>query len=401
MARKTYEELSEIMKKEGVKRIFSWTKIDTFNTSPYEYYLKYIAKAKEDKTDCIYGNLGAAVHEILEKYYSGQIAFEEMQKEFEESWITSFDISDLKFDRNDEEKNQKIANKYHQDLQHFFKFHKTITNQSLHLEEFAKTKIGNELFQGYIDACFKDEDGNYNIIDWKTSSKYQGTKALEKCGQLVIYAISLLQQGIPIDKIRIGWNFIKYVTVLYSQKKTDENGKYLTKERIIERYEIGDKLQSNVKMWLKHYHYSDTEISQYLEQLLLTNNIDILPQEIKEKFKISDCYVFVPFTAELAQQWEELVANTIKQIDYCYEQYKETGSDKAWWDTPEQVKEQSYYFATLCNYSPNLHKPYAEYLENLAKEQEAKQNATNLLTTQTNVAISADEEDMSWLNDIE
>ena len=53
MARLTGEQLEALIKKEGVDRIWSWSKINCFHTSPYEYYLKYIKKAKEDRADSV------------------------------------------------------------------------------------------------------------------------------------------------------------------------------------------------------------------------------------------------------------------------------------------------------------------------------------------------------------
>lgn len=53
MARLTYKELQVLMKKEGVNRIWSWSKINCFHTSPYTYYLQYIKKVKEDRANSI------------------------------------------------------------------------------------------------------------------------------------------------------------------------------------------------------------------------------------------------------------------------------------------------------------------------------------------------------------
>ena len=36
------------------------------------------------------------------------------------------------------------------------------------IEQFAVTKIGEHVFQGYIDFVFQDEDGTITILDWKT-----------------------------------------------------------------------------------------------------------------------------------------------------------------------------------------------------------------------------------------
>ena len=107
----------------------------------------------------------------------------------------------MKFDRNSPEKNDSISQKYFEDLQHFFKNHIPLKYKPM-VEQFIKAKIDGNLFQGYIDICFKDEEGNLHIVDWKTSSIYKGTKAEQECGQLIVYAIGLNQQGIPMDKIK-------------------------------------------------------------------------------------------------------------------------------------------------------------------------------------------------------
>ena len=175
MARKTWNELQEILKRENCSRWWSWSRVHCFQTSPYEYYLKYIIKAKEDRQDCIYTTTGGLCHEIIEKFYSGEIEYKDMIDEFEDSWIVARDISQLKFDRNDDEKDMKIGNKYYENLQHFFRNHTVLKNKPV-IEQFVKIKVGANLFQGYIDCCFKDDDGNLNIIDWKTSSIYRVQK---------------------------------------------------------------------------------------------------------------------------------------------------------------------------------------------------------------------------------
>ena len=60
----------------------------------------------------------------------------------------------------------------------------------------------------------------------------------------------------------------------------------------------------------------------------------------------------------------------------------------------EQVKKQSYYFATLSSYSANLHKPYRDYLERLDREKNV-----DLLNNKPKQQINdADADDLSWLN---
>lgn len=402
MARLTSEELQTLMKNEGVSRIWSWSKWNCFHTSPYEYFLKYILHKKEDRTDCIYTTTGGIAHDIMERRYTDKLPYEQMIDDFEDGWVTAFNIAEMKFDRNSPEKNDKISQKYYENLKHFFINHTPLKYKPV-IEQFVKAKIGDNLFQGYIDVCFKDDEGNFNILDWKTSSIYKGKKAENECGQLVVYAIGLNQQGVPMDKIHICWNFLKYVSIQYEQA----NGAVKTRE--VERCKIGESLQTNAKMWLKKLGYTD-QVDDYLKQLLDTNDIECLPKEVQEKYIISDCYVYVPLTDELINRWKETIISTINDIELREKDYEETHSDKAFWDTDESVEAQSYYFSTLCGYSPNLHLPYKAYLERTEKAKDGdvfsgvgSSTVESSPVAQTNKVIhhkDTENVDLSWLDNI-
>ena len=281
-------------------------------------------------------------------------------------------------------------------LIHFFNNHTVLKNKPI-IEQFVKIKIDNNLFQGYIDCAFKDDDDNINIVDFKTSSIYKGAKAENECGQLVLYALGLNQAGVPMDKIRICWNFLKYVSIQYEQK----NGTVKTRES--ERCKIGESLQSNAKTWLKHFGYNPDE---YLKELLDTNNINCLPEEVRNKYVISDCYVYVDLTDKLIEKWTTHVSTVIKDIELREKDYAETHSDKCFWDTDESVKEQSYYFANLCSYSRNLHKPYDEYCNRIEAAQNGQDMFSGLLggntvsSTSNVINNKNDNIDLSWLDNI-
>jgi hypothetical protein len=396
--RKTKEELDLLMKQENADRIWSWSRINSFHTSPYEYMLKYIKHIPEDRQDCIYTTTGSIAHDILEKFYTNQIEYTDMINQFEDAWLVAYDIGKLKFDRNDEEKNKKIGDKYYENLKNFFNNHTIIKNKPL-IEQFVKFKIGDNLFTGYIDCCFKDDDGNYNIIDFKTSSIYKGEKAENECGQLVCYAISLNQMGVPMDKVRIAWNFLKYVSIQYQQK----NGTIKTRE--VERCKIGESLQTNAKMWLKEYGYAN-QADDYLKMMLDTNSIEVLPEDVQKMYVISDCYVYVPLTQKLIDTWTNTITLAIQNIKLREKDYEETKSDKCWWDSEENVKAQSYYFSTLCAYSPNLHLPYKEYLDKLESSKNGNDlfggvgsNTNDVVFHSSNVKTSTSA-DLSWLDNI-
>lgn len=393
--RVSYEDLKKLCEALGTDRLNSWSRVNCVHNSLYEYYLKYILHEKEDRDDSIYKVTGGISHDIMERFYTHELEYDKMAEEFDDGWMTAFDIAELKFVRGDGKRNQSIADKYYYDLKNFFETHEVIT-EPIDIEQFVTVKVGDEYYQGYIDALIKHEDGSYTILDWKTSSIYKGDKAKNECGQLTLYGIALHQKGIPYEKIKIAWNFLKYQCVTVQSKKG------VKKVREIERCTLGEKLQANAKMWLKEFGYTEDQVFEYLDKLAQTNDIKVLPEEVQAKYEFHDCYVYVELTQELIDYWTNFIIDTMKEIrskEAQYEELKEAGkyeeADKLWWEDEESVKKQSYYLSNLCGYSPNLHKPYKAYLEAL----DAQKNGDILGTKK-----KSDEEyaidDLGWLNNL-
>lgn len=457
------EELNQLKQQLQTDRLWSWSRKNCVHNSLYEYFLKYIKREKEDRQDSIYVVTGGMCHDIIEKFYSGEITKEEMPNAFHDAWIVAFDIGELKFDRNDAERNKSIADKYHRNLQGFFKDHNPITDE-IALEQFIVIKVGDEYFQGYVDALTVDKDGNYTIIDWKSSSVYVGEKAKNECGQLVLYAMGLHQNGIPYDKIKICWNFLKYVNVYVEKPEyinliwTTAKGEQKVKEklnkskladtlkasvkallkaegfvkihidemieemvqtnsidmlplkvkskiqieeikteakpRVIERCKLGEDLYANVKSQFKKLEYSEDETFEYLDLFMQTNDINCLPKDVREKYVVEDCYVYVELTDELLKHWETDIIDTLKMIREKEAEYEKTKDESIWMESMEEVEKNSYYFANLCGFSANKHKPYKKYLEHL----EAEKNGSIFGGVKKEDEL--DEDDLSWLNDL-
>ena len=394
MARLSYEELEAIKKKYNVKRLWSWSRMNTYMTSKFEYLLKYILKSKEDRCDSCYTTLGTICHDTLDKFYEGEIKYEDMIDDYNDGFTTAITIADLKFNRSDEEKNKSIGEKYNENLIHFFKNH-TVYKYKLLVEKLIVININGNVFIGYIDALYKDDDGCYHIIDFKSSSIYTGKTLEENSGQLTIYAIGLNQMGIPLDKIKVEFNFLKYCTIRYEQK----NG--AIKYRNVERCKIGESLQSNARTWLKHFGY---EPDEYLMKMLDENSIDCLPDKVKEKYEITDCHVDIGLNNKLVQKWTDLIDITIQDIELREKDYEEIKSVQCFWDDEESVKAQSYYFANLCSYSAQKHLPYKAYLEKYESNKNNMfgdlLNTTSSAPTTKVIESCTNEPDLSWLDNI-
>ena len=397
MARLTHEELENIKKKYNTDRLWSWSRMSTYMTSKFEYLLKYILKSQEDRCDSCYTTLGTICHDTLDKFYEGKIKYEDMIEDYNDGFTTAIVIADLKFNRSDAEKNKSIGEKYNENLVHFFQNH-TVYKHKLLVEKPIVVNINGSIFVGYIDALYKDDDGNYYVLDFKSSSIYTGKTLEENSGQLTIYGIGLHQMGIPLDKIKPCFNFLKYCTIKYEQK----NG--MVKYRNVERCKIGESLQSNAKSWLKEYSY---EPDEYLKEMLDTNGIDCLPDEVRAKYEITDCHVAVDFNEEVVNKWTNLITETLQDIELREKDYEETKAVECFWDDEEDVKRESYYFANLCSYSATKHLPYKAYLEKFEAAQNGQDMFGGLLGNKTVVTSSSNvinnnnnELDLSWLDNI-
>lgn len=382
--RKTKKELEVIKKKYNVDELWSWSKYNTYKTDPYGYFLKYIKRVPETKTS-IYGVSGGNCHDIIESFYNKQIKFKDMLPIYEDK-LFEMNMAELKYNRKDEKANKNMAEKYENNIRLFFQQHIPIKGKVI-TEQFITINIQNNIFQGYIDFVYKDKDGNYIIIDWKTSTIYTGKKVLKESGQLVLYAESLIQRGVSLDKIKIGWNFLKYCTVNYTLASKDKETKeYKLKNKHSLRTEWVKSISSNLKTWLKKTcEYDELIIDEMIDIAVDNNNLENLPKEIQDKYSIEDCYVYIPLTQEIIDDLKADIIKTINEININKKSFEATKNDKIWWTEIDKTNE--FFFANLCGYSIKQHKPYKEYLDDLnmfAKDKEEN-----------------DEEDDSWMNELD
>ena len=398
------EELTQKIQEAGCKYSLSWSKLNTFVSDPYSFYLKYLKNVPEERKNA-YAFLGDIVHNGLEKFYTQEgYSREQMIDDF----LLGIDAqrnSDVKFMK-DADKNENIAQKYEDCILHFLHNYQKASSKSK-LEQFVGMSFGDYYIQGYIDHIYPlairelksdaTEDltdannyvnKNYVVIeDFKTSTAYSGKKIEENAGQLKLYAIMLSNNfNIPISSIKIGWNFLKYVNVDFTQI----NGKVKTSS--IERNILGEELQKRISKWAKKLKYSEEDIEHFFN-IVNTNckqykDIDILeglPDDIKNKFVIKDCFVEIPLNDEIAENFKNYVSEQIEAMSNKITAYKITEDDQIFWK--EVTKADEFFFWNLCGYTAKNHKPFREYL-----------NKQNQFTQATN--ISEDNIDDDLLNQL-
>lgn len=375
------KKLESIKKKYNINTLWSWSKYNSYKIDQFGWYLKYIKHLKETKTS-IYSVSGGNCHDIIERYYQKEITYNQMIEEYEAA-LVEMNMDELKYNRKDEKANDKIANTYENSIRHFFKNHVPIEGKVI-TEQFVTINVDGNIFQGYIDFINKEDDV-FIITDWKTSTIYTGKKIDKERGQLVLYAESLVQKGIPLEKIKIRWNFLKYCKVTSELVSIDkETKKNKTRETNALRIEWVNKIQNNLKVWLKKEGYSEEEIENMVLEAVSNNNLDNIPEVVRNRYKVEDCYVYIPLNQEIIDDLKKDIVETIKEIEDNQNIYNVTKDEKIWWTHIDASNE--FYFATLCGYSRRVHKPYDKYL----KDKEMFLNKKS----------EEEAEDIDWLNDL-
>lgn len=342
--------------------IWSFSKCSSLDSCPYEYYLTRIRGVK-DRVDNIYTVCGNMAHNILEDYYNGKIKYEDMIDIFEREFL-AIELSDYKFS-NDKDKNRTMRDNYKNNCMLFFKNHVPVeTKVSSELEIWIDVK-GN-IFIGYVDAIHKEGD-TYVITDYKTSglTDYQGAKKPKKAMQLLLYALGLHQKGVPLDRIKCRWNFLKYtkIDITYKTKK----GEVKHKSTIAERTKWVKKIEKQLTKDVYAY-YSDLEEWErdiLIQRAVKNNSLDELAKEIQDNYNLSDAYEYVEVSEESIEYMQNFLVDRIALIN---SKSKDKEDDSDW--TREEIGEQGdFYCATLCSV-----RKHCKYWNKYMEEYHDKQN---------------------------
>lgn len=136
--------------------VWSYSRIESFNACPYRFFLKYISKCKE--TDKFFASYGSFMHKLIENYYRGILAKDDMLTEF----LTGFS-KNVKGIRPQESTVQKYIKCGVDYLKGFQPFKYSMVD----VEKRVEFEINGLKFIGYIDYL-GEEDGKYYIIDNKS-----------------------------------------------------------------------------------------------------------------------------------------------------------------------------------------------------------------------------------------
>ncbi|WP_445153855.1 ATP-dependent helicase [Arthrobacter sp. Hor0625] len=78
-----------------------------------------------------------------------------------------------------------------------------------HVEVPVETRIGDVVVRGRIDAVFRDADGGWDLVDWKTGRRPSAGQLGTKSVQLAVYRLAWSRlKGVPLDQVRAAFYYV-------------------------------------------------------------------------------------------------------------------------------------------------------------------------------------------------
>lgn len=361
MSERTQDKRLEELRASG-KTIYSISRLDTINRCLYEAYKTYILGERGENN--VYAMLGGKVHDVLENIVNGKATEADLQPAVDEE-LEDIDLLGLSFpkDRNGED---TIRQGWINNMKHFCATYKSPQNNGdLHTEELFiyETPKGN-ILQGYIDLFKENKDGSISIYDYKTSSLYKGEDLKEHGRQLVLYALGKEQEGFKVKSV--SWIFLKYVNITFFGKKTKKSKDKTELTKIVERRKIAQEMSDYIEDDLYEIGMDDIDADILLTVFKKTNSFDVLPDEIKSRYKITPCVYEYELTDEIKEECIQYIDDTIER----WEELAEYPPRKFTKIQKNGKEVQDWFFCSnLCSHFKNCSYIH-EYLDMLDKDKE-------------------------------
>lgn len=72
-----------------------------------------------------------------------------------------------------------------------------------------ETRVDSVVVRGRIDAVFQDDDGGWDLIDWKTGAPPSKDKLAVRSVQLAVYRLAWARlKNVPLEKVRAAFYYV-------------------------------------------------------------------------------------------------------------------------------------------------------------------------------------------------
>jgi len=239
---------------------YSHSKISTFDQCRYKYKLAYIDMIRIDGQS-IESFMGSLVHSTLERLYkdlehNNLNSKEDLVRHFLLAWSKEWNDKITIVKKNfDVEYYKNLGLMFimeYYDKYHPFNQLKTIDVETDEMLELDK----NNKYYVKIDRLAVDENGNYHVIDYKTSSRIKNQTELDNDTQLAMYSYWVKNKFPDAKSIKLVWNFLAHNEERIVNKSDEELEKIkIDVENKIKEIEHCNEFPTNVSKLCDYCEY--------------------------------------------------------------------------------------------------------------------------------------------------
>ena len=218
--------------------VFSHSKLSTFEQCKLKYRFRYIDKIIPDIERTIESHLGSVVNSTLEWLYTEVKknklpTIDEVIINYSENWKEDYE-EDIPIMKKEMTVNDYF-NKGIQFLINYYTKHKPFDDNTIAIEKgiiFNLDKEGRYKIRGFIDRLvYNLKNKEYEVHDYKTSSRLPSDESIENDRQLALYSIAIKEAFNHEKRVMLIWHYLAFNKRIVS-KRTDEQLNQLKEETL-------------------------------------------------------------------------------------------------------------------------------------------------------------------------
>ena len=311
---------------------YSHSRLSTFENCPLQYKFKYIDRLTATLGDTIEAFMGSRVHDTLEKLYtdllkSRMLSMDELldyyQKNWEEKWEDDIRVIKKDYTADDYRRTgEKCLKDYYR------RYHPFDQGRTIGIEERIRVDLGEgRKLTGFIDRLVRNERENYEIHDYKTSSRLPTQDQADRDRQLALYQIGVGEMWDDVKEVELVWHYLVFDREIRSVRSPGDLEKLKDEtNRLIDRIEAAETFEPSPGVlcgWCEFKNVCPVWKHQFAIEELPTEKF-----KEDEGVKLVDEYAAaVKEKRELKEKIEELKESL---IEYCRQFGYETvfGTDR-------------------------------------------------------------------------
>lgn len=220
-------------------KLYSHSKLSTFEQCALKYKFKYIDKIKPEIEKTIEAHLGSAVHSTLEWLYNlvkdekKVPTIDELITYYSVEWQNEFSNEILIVKK--EMSAKDYFNKGVQFIISYYSKHQPFQDGTIDVEKKITIRLGEagtHRIIGFIDRLSQNlETGELEVHDYKTARTIPPQEKLDEDRQLALYAIAIKEEFGKEKPVKLVWHYLAHNQIVNSSR-TDEQLQKLKEDTI-------------------------------------------------------------------------------------------------------------------------------------------------------------------------